>query len=84
MAADPPVRLNHPLESLPPHNCKNTLLKPDTLSLLELISWSIDDFDVLQRVPRSALETRRGARHWEDHGKLPSYGESLSPGSRHA
>lgn len=84
MVAGPPVRLNHPLESLLPHSRKNILLKPDTLSLLELISWSIDDFDVLQRVPRSALETRRGARHWEDHGKLPSYGESLSPGSRRA
>jgi len=64
----PLAGLDHAVESLPLHSPENILLKPDTHSLLEAISWIIDDYEALNRMRRTSLEICREAFRWEDRG----------------
>lgn len=65
----PLAGLFHAVESLPLSSPENMLLKPDTHSLIEAISWMIEDFDALNRMRRTSLEICREGFRWKDRGK---------------
>ena len=65
----PLAGLDYAIESLPLRSPENILLKPDTHSLLESISWIIDDYETLNRMRRTSLEICRGEFRWEDRGR---------------